>query len=149
VRLKVLNTAFNTQVQSDKSISSKVRTNKYQKEQTNTKKHGHMTRQIKAFEMTEIITVKLNFKNSSCLDIVCIYSLEDEIRQSAREMGFLLAKISSSSSSSSVQSGQSQQRAAIQQQADVTLQPLMDFLDGRYVWSAAKKVSPEFFWSFL
>ena len=30
VRLKVLNTALNTQVQSDKSVSSKVRTNKYQ-----------------------------------------------------------------------------------------------------------------------
>jgi len=64
--------------------------------------------------------------------LVCVCSLEDEIRQSAREMGFLLGKISSSSSSSSsVQSGQSQQRAAVQQQADVTLQPLMDFLDGR------------------
>jgi len=31
VRLQVLNTALNTQVQSDKSISSKVKTNKYQK----------------------------------------------------------------------------------------------------------------------
>jgi len=30
VRLKVLNTALDAQVQSDKSISSKVRTNKYQ-----------------------------------------------------------------------------------------------------------------------
>jgi len=56
--------------------------------------------------------------------------LEDEIRQSVRELGFLLSKISSSSSSSA-QLGQPQQRAAVQQQADVTLQPLMDFLDGR------------------
>jgi len=49
-----------------------------------------------------------------------------------RELGFLLSKISSSSSSSSsTQPGQPQQRAAVQQQADVTLQPLMDFLDGR------------------
>ena len=58
-------------------------------------------------------------------------SLEDEIRASVLEMGFLLGKISSSSSSA--QLGQPQQRAAVQQQADVTLQPLMDFLDGRCV----------------
>jgi len=63
-------------------------------------------------------------------NLVCgVYSLEDEIRQSVREMGFLLSKISSSSSSS--QPGQPQQRAAVQEQADLTLQPLMDFLDGR------------------
>ena len=64
-----------------------------------------------------------------CCMYARMYSLEDEIRQSVLEMGFLLAKISSSSSS--MQLGQPQQRAAVQQQADVTLQPLMDFLDGR------------------
>jgi len=66
--------------------------------------------------------------------------LEDEIRQNVRELGFLLSKISSSASSS--QLGQPQQRAAVQQQADMTLQPLMDFLDGRSAAPTSRFILP-------
>jgi protein unc-13 len=60
------------------------------------------------------------------LSSVFANSLEDQLRQSVRELGVLLAKVSGSSS----QVAQAQQRSAVQQQADIILQPLMDFLDG-------------------
>lgn len=63
--------------------------------------------------------------------LLCFCSLEDEIRESIRELGCLLAKVSGGSSGN--QSQQAGQRTLVQQQADTVLQPLMDFLDGRFV----------------
>lgn len=64
--------------------------------------------------------------------VVVVDSLEDEIRQSVREMGALLAKVTGSGSPLNNQAA-GQQRSVVQQQADAILQPLMDFLDGRFV----------------
>ena len=58
-------------------------------------------------------------------------SLEDEVRESVLEMGGLLAKVSGGASGGNAQ--QPGQRTAVQQEADTVVQPLMDFLDGRWV----------------
>ena len=55
-------------------------------------------------------------------------SLEEQIRQSVRELGALLSKVSTTGGQAAAQAAQ---RSVIQQQSDVILQPLMDFLDGR------------------
>jgi len=58
---------------------------------------------------------------------VCIISLDPQIKQSVREVGCLLGKVSGSGQ---VSLSQPNQRALIQQESDTVLQPLMDFLDG-------------------
>ena len=54
-------------------------------------------------------------------------SLDPQIKQSVRDVGCLLAKVSGSGQ---VSMSQPNQRAIIQQESDTVLQPLMDFLDG-------------------
>lgn len=54
-------------------------------------------------------------------------SLDPQIKQSVRQVGCLLAKVSGSGQ---VSLSQPNQRAVIQQESDTVLQPLMDFLDG-------------------
>ena len=64
------------------------------------------------------------------MSILCLcdtYSLDSQIKDSVREVGSLLAKVSGTGQ---VSLSQPAQRNIIQQESDTVLQPLMDFLDG-------------------
>jgi len=56
-----------------------------------------------------------------------VYSLDSQIKDSVRQVGSLLAKVSGTGQ---VSLSQPAQRNIIQQESDAVLQPLMDFLDG-------------------
>ena len=57
----------------------------------------------------------------------CVCSLDSQIKDSVRQVGSLLAKVSGTGQ---VSLSQPAQRNIIQQESDTVLQPLMDFLDG-------------------
>lgn len=56
-----------------------------------------------------------------------VFSLDSQIKDSVRQVGSLLAKVSGTGQ---VSMSQPAQRNIIQQESDAVLQPLMDFLDG-------------------
>jgi len=62
-----------------------------------------------------------------CIVLCLLYSLDGQIKESVREVGSLLAKVSGTGQ---VSLSQPAQRNIIQQESDTVLQPLMDFLDG-------------------
>jgi len=63
-----------------------------------------------------------------CTHVCCVvYSLDSQIKDSVRQVGSLLAKVSGTGQ---VSLSQPSQRNIIQQESDTVLQPLMDFLDG-------------------
>jgi len=59
--------------------------------------------------------------------LLCLFSLDSQIKDSVRQVGSLLAKVSGTGQ---VSLSQPAQRNMIQQESDAVLQPLMDFLDG-------------------
>ena len=61
------------------------------------------------------------------LQLCDVCSLDGQIKESVREVGSLLAKVSGTGQ---VSLSQPAQRNIIQQESDTVLQPLMDFLDG-------------------
>ena len=61
--------------------------------------------------------------------LCAVSSLNGQIKQSIQELGSLLSKVSGTGQ---VSLSQPNQRATIQQESDMILRPLMDFLDGRY-----------------
>jgi len=67
-----------------------------------------------------------------CLHVFVVFllhvcSLDSQIKDSVRQVGSLLAKVSGTGQ---VSLSQPAQRNIIQQESDAVLQPLMDFLDG-------------------
>lgn len=60
-----------------------------------------------------------------------LHSLEPQIQASMQELGQLLSKVKGAGQ---VSLSQPSQRSNIQQESDMVLRPLMDLLDGRWVW---------------
>ena len=57
-----------------------------------------------------------------------VFSLDSQIKESVQELGSLLARVKGGGQ---VSLSQPSQRNNIQQESEMILQPLMDFLDGR------------------